>query len=1288
MNHKLKNMNKVYFIAVIFISTLFLLPPGAVLSQQEERLAVVSEYEGDVKVEHELIKKTVTRIGNRIRNSAVYEEDSVMTMHDSTADLVFNDNTSLEIDEDTSLTISSREMSGEEKAEGGFIRQVSGKQSGIVRNIHVKAGKFLANITPSKSVLTEFETPTGVASVRGTAFTLAYVAGVTSIDLTQGLIDFADAGQDVSFSVEPGDNIDISLSEHGHSSIGVNSGQLDVETETGTLIIESGESTHVDVDDDTGEIHVTADEGTVDFETSTGMAVIEEGEIAGTSVDADTGEVTISSEEGSVTFETETGIATIEEGASATTSKDCADTCSISLGAEDGTVEFETASGKVVIEDGEAAGTKVDQETGKVSVSSEVGMIGFESHMGNVMMEEGNIIGALVDATTGEVIMTAEVGAMEFDTAMGRAMMEEGDVVGALIDAETGNVIMTAEVGMVEFETTMGRVMMDEGDAMGAHIDADTGEMFMSAEQGDITFETSAGTASLEHGEIVGTAFDQDTGQVTMTAMEGEVSFDTPMGMAVMQEGAVMEVTFDDNTGEVSMSSGGGSYTLETDNGIITMEDGGSMEFSVDHNTGEITVTGVIGDVVMTNEDGTTMTIESGTSLGIMQDDGHDGPMDGDGYDGPMDGDGHDGPDGHDGEGPEDGTFEGNVTETDGGLVYEGTMTDAFGMWSGSYNEGTDQFIGTLQLNDGNLFTFNADGSVTDQYGNTLNNQQIQQLMSQTGGDPNDPNNPNNTSDPNNTNGPVTPTLHQFNVSNIFGTPVNSVDMTAPAGIDINYQSGTNNMDATFKSTGPGLVYVQNESIEGNSDGILTLLFSTPTPLINFGSALNVNSGVTNGFTVRLFDVSNTLFRTFNIDTSMSSGWSEGMFNHVGSLVKKVEIDYKESAASRFVFDNLFYTRDDKFFDDFQGSSNIGSWWNQQLNASTSTSFGSINAKSGNTGDRFAVIHTGGASGPGATMGKLGIKFDFAETATRHLSFDYNFVTTETGGNDTFTVKLIMPGQTETLVSFTSSATGMTSVSGLSGAGLDTDSGSQTGWLTYDGTWNIPAGITELVFEVNDVGVNTNDSAVLIDSVLDPIVEPSSTDYLLTFARMLRGDIDVHDADLAADAVASAEHQAFIAKVNEVIADIENISDSEFAAGRDEFFGRLWVARDTLANHEDTTEFLQQTGVAHHLLEASVMATEGVSTNITAIKDSINQAKGFLVAHINDFGETDALANIKTNIDSVLANIDNVNNNEFTTATMVAIRDGIKQAFSDTIDHMSSDGHECITGNHIECNQS
>ena len=261
---------------MLFILTLLSLPQ-IVLSQQEERLAVVSEYEGDVKVVHEAISKTVKKIGNRIRNSAVYKDGSVMTMHKSTADLVFNDNTSLEIDEDTSLTISSREMSGEEKAEGGFIRQVSGKQGGVVRNINVKVGKFMANITPSKSVLTEFETPSGVASVRGTAFKFAYVGGVTSIDLTQGLIDFASAGNDVSFSIKPGIAVNVSTTGFGRTSVSVDRGRLNVTTATGTSIsIEERGSLEVTTDAETGEMEVTGVEGEVTITNDDGTILIPE----------------------------------------------------------------------------------------------------------------------------------------------------------------------------------------------------------------------------------------------------------------------------------------------------------------------------------------------------------------------------------------------------------------------------------------------------------------------------------------------------------------------------------------------------------------------------------------------------------------------------------------------------------------------------------------------------------------------------------------------------------------------------------------------------------------------------------------------------------------------------------------------------------------------------------------------------------------------------------------------------------------------------------------------------
>ncbi len=380
-------------------------------------------------------------------------------------------------------------------------------------------------------------------------------------------------------------------------------------------------------------------------------------------------------------------------------------------------------------------------------------------------------------------------------------------------------------------------------------------------------------------------------------------------------------------------------------------------------------------------------------------------------------------------------------------------------------------------------------------------------------------------------------------------------------------------------------------------------------------------------------------------------------------------------------------------------------WSSNRLNAVTVDDIGitAPTTPNTNTGDfeehfgsaaNFALIHTGldGA----LSNGLLEWEFNVDALETRQFSFDYNFFkdTTNTQ-NDIFTAQVI-DSQGTVIELVHKSVNGSTFLDDSFDFKVlkSGSSGRQTGWETIEQDINFGAGAgalalgtTTLRFKVTD-NAGSSDSGALLDNIVDPPVVASSTDYLLTFARMLRGEIDVHDADLEADTVASAEHQAFIAKVNEVISDMENGTKSKVMAGKDVIFDKLWAARDSLAGHEDTAEFLQQTGVAHHLLEASVMATEDVSTNIASIKDSINQAKSFLVAHVNDFGETDALASIKTNIDSVLANIENVNNNEFTTATIVAIRDGIKQAFSDTIDHMNVGGHKCGSTNPIECAQS
>jgi hypothetical protein len=515
------------------------------------------------------------------------------------------------------------------------------------------------------------------------------------------------------------------------------------------------------------------------------------------------------------------------------------------------------------------------------------------------------------------------------------------------------------------------------------------------------------------------------------------------------------------------------------------MDEGGSMDFTVNHNTGEITVIGTTGDITLTNEDGTTMTLEGGTNMGIMQDDGNEGPMEpGPGPEQPLLYDGYDEPD-SDGTGTgEDSVYDGTASTADGqgeGTytegVYEGTYTDQSGTYAGTYTDGV------------------FEGTYTDPAGNTYN-----------------------------------PT---------------------------DYQQSSYNATTTTTTT------------TTSSDTINSLTF-----VVDPTSDKTINWSNNRQNVVTVDDIGITAPTTPNTNTG----------------------DFEEH-------------------------------------------FGSA--------ANFALIHTGFDT---LSNGLLEWEFNVDPFETRQFSFDYNFIkdTTNTQ-NDTFKALLIDTDGNETILRQESvNASNFLVDSFLFDADLGVlksgSSGHQTGWQTFDDniTFGSVGGEVILRFKVTD-NAGSSDSGVLLDNIVDPPVVASSTDYLLTFARMLRGEIDVHDADLEADTVASAEHQAFIAKVNEVISDMENGTKSKVMAGKDVIFDKLWAARDSLAGHEDTAEFLQQTGVAHHLLEASVMATEDVSTNIASIKDSINQAKSFLVAHVNDFGETDALASIKTNIDSVLANIENVN---------------------------------------------
>ena len=131
-----------------------------------------------------------------------------------------------------------------------------------MRNINVKIGKLWADITPSKSVLTEFESPTGVASVRGTTLIFAFLGGITGIDLMKGLLDFISAVNNLVIDFNSGDMLNIS-DEQGRTKIDVESGEITLNTSEGMVTVGDGATLNVDVNPDTGAITVVSVEGNV-----------------------------------------------------------------------------------------------------------------------------------------------------------------------------------------------------------------------------------------------------------------------------------------------------------------------------------------------------------------------------------------------------------------------------------------------------------------------------------------------------------------------------------------------------------------------------------------------------------------------------------------------------------------------------------------------------------------------------------------------------------------------------------------------------------------------------------------------------------------------------------------------------------------------------------------------------------------------------------------------------------------------------------------------------------------
>jgi hypothetical protein len=149
---------------VLALTAFVLLPSLADVAAAEDRVAQLSKVTGNVTIRRDgATVDTARQQGPRVMNGSVFAGNEVGTDSGATATMLFTDGTTIDLKEKTRLTV--REVEGTPEA----VKE----QKRLGRVLKVLAGDVLAHVVANPEVATEFETPNGVAAVKGTKLELS-----------------------------------------------------------------------------------------------------------------------------------------------------------------------------------------------------------------------------------------------------------------------------------------------------------------------------------------------------------------------------------------------------------------------------------------------------------------------------------------------------------------------------------------------------------------------------------------------------------------------------------------------------------------------------------------------------------------------------------------------------------------------------------------------------------------------------------------------------------------------------------------------------------------------------------------------------------------------------------------------------------------------------------------------------------------------------------------------------------------------------------------------------------
>jgi hypothetical protein len=131
----------------------------------EDRIAQLSKVGGNVTIRRAAgAIETAKQQGPRVVNGSIFAGDEIGTDSGASATMLFTDGSTVDLKEKTRLTLREVDHSATVSAQ-------QPKRFGRV--LKVLAGDVLTHVVPNPEIATEFETPSGVAAVKGTTFEIS-----------------------------------------------------------------------------------------------------------------------------------------------------------------------------------------------------------------------------------------------------------------------------------------------------------------------------------------------------------------------------------------------------------------------------------------------------------------------------------------------------------------------------------------------------------------------------------------------------------------------------------------------------------------------------------------------------------------------------------------------------------------------------------------------------------------------------------------------------------------------------------------------------------------------------------------------------------------------------------------------------------------------------------------------------------------------------------------------------------------------------------------------------------